>query len=220
MDDPGSIAQIRQYLKEVAAADTEGSRTGTAQHADGRIIYEHEKDQILTKILNGELDITTISYNALAGTHSGKDEKTQLADDEWQRMTITADNGKEYRFDLNSRLHSTLLHQRIYNGDGKAQMLAEVGMYTYIEPKSKNNIGNHLAPEGIKVSLDGDGVAVTGKIYSWDKTNNTKIYKDINDFLPQTLLQTQTPETIETEIDRIMNVVSVQMYAEYNPIVE
>jgi len=221
VDDQGTIKDIRDYLNVMVSADVDGARTGVfrkKQIAQGNFEYMHEgtndqKNEIINSILSGDLDISSIEFNAIGGKHHPKDGKTGLAKSDWQTMRVAVTGGEVYEFDLNTSHHQTRLLQEAHNGGSKAQMLSDVGRYTYKK-------GDHLTPEGIKISLDGTGVAVTGDIYSWDHTTDRKVFKDINDYLDPNLLLYQNPEAIEYEIDRIINAISKPYYKEHNPIAE
>ena len=220
--DQGTVSHIRDYLNVMKASDVTGSMTGVFRKqnlAYGKVEYmgvgtNDQKNEIINSILNGELDISSIEFNAIGGKANpigGKE--SNLSDSDWQTMRVAVKGGEVYEFDMNTNIHKTKLLEIAHNGNGKAQMLSDVGRYTYRK-------GDNLTPSGIKVSLDGDGVALTGQIYSWDAINDQKVYKDINDYISNDFLQYNTPEVVEYEIDRIINAISDPYYKEHNPIVK
>jgi hypothetical protein len=219
--DQGTVSHVRDYLNIMRSADVDSSMTGVFRKqnlAYGKVEYmgtgnNDEKNEVINSIMNGELDITSVEFNAIGGKPDDIHGDSNLSDSDWQTMRVAVKGGEVYEFDMNTSIHKTKLLEIAHNGDGKAQMLSDVGRYTYRK-------GDNLTPSGIKVSLDGDGVALTGQIYSWDATADKKVYKDINDYINNDYLQYNTPEAIEFEIDRIINAISDPYYKLHNPIVE
>jgi len=217
-DDQGTVRDVREYLNEMKLSDFDNN-TGSFQvqsTVNGANIMQsrtdkNERDRLINSLMNGEIDITSVEFNPIAGTSGA--HKSKINKNDWTRLTINTDEGGVYEFDLDSQVHATKLLEKSQNTD-KSQMLSDVGQYTY---RQKSVL---TGDEPVKLYLDGDGVGVQGSVYEWDDGADKFVYTDLNEFISPEFLQANTPETIEFEIDRIVRIIGEKDYDTHNPKVQ
>lgn len=163
--------------------------------------------ELISKIKNGDVDVTRISFNPIKGSLGTEGHNKQSGS--VSQMVLSLSDGKTLEVNINNKIPTALYNQSRLT---QKQMLLNIaGQYNYTK-------GSHLTngnPINIIAGQDGS-VAATGSVYRWDEQlNNGKgggTYTDIEDLLDEY----HTPESIESYIQALMKV-SEKQYNTYNP---